>query len=470
MKVKVTPSKVHGNVKIPASKSMAHRALICASLSDGTSIVSNVTNSKDIEATVGCMKALGAIIKQIDETTYEVTGTNLFKQEGNITCNANESGSTLRFLIPLAACTNAKVKFLGQGRLLQRPMDVYENEFKKQNIEFNQSNQEIIVSGNLKAKDYVVQGDISSQFITGFMFVLPLLDQDSTLTITEPYESKSYVNLTIQMLAKDYVVQGDISSQFITGFMFVLPLLDQDSTLTITEPYESKSYVNLTIQMLAKFGIEIIETSSNSYLIKGNQHYKAQDVSVEGDFSQLAFFAVLGTLNNTLSCSNMDMSSKQGDKAILDCIPSFTSDKDTITFTKKQPAPQTIDLSNCPDLGPILCVLASFTNGETNIVNAARLRMKESDRIEAMETELKKWGVDITSTFDSIQIHGKEHYKSNNTVEIFGHNDHRIVMAMTVFGLCAGSECIIDDAQAITKSYPTFFEDIQSLGGKVEIL
>lgn len=420
MKVKVTPSKVHGNVKIPASKSMAHRALICASLSDGTSIVSNVTNSKDIEATVGCMKALGAKIKQIDETTYEVTGTNLFKQEGNITCNANESGSTLRFLIPLATCTNAKVKFLGQGRLLQRPMDVYENEFKEQNIEFNQSDKEIIVRGNLQAKDYVVQGDISSQFIT--------------------------------------------------GFMFVLPLLNQDSTLTITKPYESKSYVNLTIQMLAKFGIEIIETSSNSYLIKGNQHYKAQDVSVEGDFSQLAFFAILGTLNNTLSCSNMDMSSKQGDKAILDCIPSFTSNKDTITFTKKQPAPQTIDLSNCPDLGPILCVLASFTNGETNIVNAARLRMKESDRILAMETELKKWGVDITSTFDSIQIHGKEHYKSDNTVEIFGHNDHRIVMAMTVFGLCAESECIIDDAQAITKSYPTFFEDIQSLGGKVEIL
>ena len=409
MKVKVTPSKVHGNVKIPASKSMAHRALICASLSDGTSIVSNVTNSKDIEATVGCMKALGAKIKQIDETTYEVTGTNLFEQEGNITCNANESGSTLRFLIPLAACTNAKVKFLGQGRLLQRPMDVYENEFKEQNIEFNQSDKEI-------------------------------------------------------------VVQGDISSQFITGFMFVLPLLDQDSTLTITEPYESKSYVNLTIQMLAKFGIEIIETSSNSYLIKGNQHYKAQDVSVEGDFSQLAFFAVLGTLNNTLSCSNMDMSSIQGDKAILDCIPSYTSNKDTITFAKKQPVPQTIDISNCPDLGPILCVLASFTNGETNIVNAARLRMKESDRIEAMETELKKWGVDITSTFDSIQIHGKEHYKSNSTVEIFGHNDHRIVMAMTIFGLCAESECIIDDAQAITKSYPTFFEDIQSLGGKVEIL
>lgn len=420
MKVKISPSTVSGNVKIPASKSMAHRALICASLAKGKSIISNVTNSKDIEATIQCMQALGASINSIDETTYEVEGTDLFSQTGNITCNANESGSTLRFLIPLAACTNAKVKFLGHGRLLQRPMDVYANEFKEQHIDFAQSNQEIIVHGQLQAKEYIVQGNISSQFIT--------------------------------------------------GLMFVLPLLSSDSTLTITEPYESKSYVNLTIQMLSKFGIDIVETSSNSYFIQGNQQYTAHNISVEGDFSQLAFFAVLGTLNHTISCTNMDMQSVQGDMAILDCIPSFLSEDDKLTFFKKHPTTQTIDLSNCPDLGPILCVLASYTKGTTNIINAARLRMKESDRIEAMETELKKWGVDISSTFDSIQIQGKEHYAMNNQVEIFGHNDHRIVMAMTVFGLCADSECIIDDAQAITKSYPTFFEDIKSLGGKVEIL
>ena len=183
MKVKISPSTVCGNVNIPASKSMAHRALICASLANGRSIISNVTNSKDIEATIQCMQALGASITSIDETTYEVKGTDLFTQTGNITCNANESGSTLRFLIPLAACTNAKVKFLGQGRLLQRPMDVYVNEFKEQHIDFTQSDQEIIVHGQLQAKEYVVQGNISSQFITGLMFVLPLLSNDSTLTL-----------------------------------------------------------------------------------------------------------------------------------------------------------------------------------------------------------------------------------------------------------------------------------------------
>lgn len=420
MKVKITPSTVSGTVQIPASKSMAHRAIICASLSPETSIVSNVTNSKDIEATVSCMKALGACIEQLDGTTYKIQGTDLSKQTGNITCNANESGSTLRFLIPLAAYTQASVTFKGQGRLLKRPMDVYADEFENQNIKFTQSEKEIIVHGNLKAKDYTIRGDISSQFIT--------------------------------------------------GLMFVLPLLKEDSTLTITEPYESKSYVNLTLQMLSRFGIQIEETSSNSYFIQGNQKYHAQDIQVEGDFSQVAFFAVLSTLNHTLSCSNMNMESAQGDMAILDCIPSYLSDKDTLTFFKKHPIPQTIDVSNCPDLGPILCVLASFTPGETNIINAGRLRMKESDRIEAMETELKKWGVDITSTFDSIQIHGKEHYEKEEVVQIFGHNDHRIVMAMTVFGLCANSISIIDDAQAINKSYPTFFEDIQKLGGKVEVL
>ena len=164
------------------------------------------------------------------------------------------------------------------------------------------------------------------------------------------------------------------------------------------------------------------------------------------------------------------MESVQLDMAILDCIPSYLSQADTLTFFKKHPVPQTIDISNCPDLGPILCVLASYTEGETQIVNAARLRMKESDRILAMETELKKWGVDITSTFDSITIHGKASYQKDEVVQIFGHNDHRIVMAMTIFGLCANSESMIDDAQAITKSYPTFFKDIQSLHGKVEIL
>ncbi|MDO4465911.1 MAG: 3-phosphoshikimate 1-carboxyvinyltransferase [Bacillota bacterium] len=422
MKVKVSPSKVSGNVSIPSSKSMAHRAIICASLAKGKSKVSNITYSKDIEATISCMESLGAKIQKFD-TYCIVEGTDL-QVNNEVTCNCNESGSTLRFLIPVASLTNKKVTFLGQGRLLSRPMNVYQNLFDEQNIVFKQTSENIQIQGALKAKDYTIPGDISSQFIT--------------------------------------------------GLLFTLPLLKEDSNIIITEPFESKSYVDLTIQMLNKFGIEIKETSNHSYFIPGNQEYLAQDVIVEGDYSQMAFFGVLAALQENLTCSNMDPYSKQGDKAILEQLKNagaqISIESDSIAVSHNQLQGQIIDLSNCPDLGPILCVLASFAKGTTHIINAGRLRIKESDRIEAMESELKKWGVDITSTEDSITIVGKESYKQDKTVALYGHNDHRIVMAMTVFGLCSQSECIIDDAQAITKSYPSFFEDIQSIGGKVEKL
>ncbi|MBQ0065711.1 MAG: 3-phosphoshikimate 1-carboxyvinyltransferase [Firmicutes bacterium] len=422
MKVKITPSKVGGSISIPSSKSMAHRAIICASLAKGISKVSNITYSKDIDATISCMESLGAKIQKFD-TYCIVEGTNLEGTE-NITCNCNESGSTLRFLIPIASLTNQKVTFLGQGRLLSRPMSVYQNIFDEQNLTFNQSSENIQIEGSLRAQEYKIPGDISSQFIT--------------------------------------------------GLLFTLPLLKKDSTIVISEPFESKSYVNLTIQMLEKFGIQIEETSSHSYFIKGNQEYKVQDVTVEGDYSQMAFFGVLASLQESLTCTNMDPHSKQGDMAILDQIKKagaiLNINQDSIEVQHHSLTGQTIDLSNCPDLGPILCVLAAYSKGCTHIINAGRLRIKESDRIEAMETELKKWGVEISSTEDSITIVGKESYENDSMVEIFGHNDHRIVMAMCVFGLCAKSECIIDDAQAITKSYPTFFKDIQSIGGKVEQL
>lgn len=420
MKVKVSPSKVSGSVSIPSSKSMAHRAIICASLAQGKSKVSNITYSKDIDATISCMESLGAKIQKYD-TYCTVEGTD-FHVEKEITCNCNESGSTLRFLIPVASLTNQKVTFLGQGRLLSRPMQVYQKLFDEQGLLFVQSDQNIQIQGALKAQTYTIPGDISSQFIT--------------------------------------------------GLLFTLPLLKEDSNIIISEPFESKSYVDLTIQMLSKFGIQIQETSDHSYFVAGNQKYLAQDVIVEGDYSQMAFFGVLASLQESLTCANMDPNSKQGDKAILEQIKQagakLSVQEDSIIVSHHELHGQTIDLSNCPDLGPILCVLASFANGTTNIINAGRLRIKESDRIEAMETELKKWGVNISSTKDSITIVGKDSYKQDNIVELYGHNDHRIVMAMTVFGLCAKSACIIDDAQAISKSYPSFFEDIKSIGGKVE--
>ncbi len=421
MRVKINPSSIHGNIRIPASKSMAHRAIICASLAQGTSIVSNVTYSKDIEATIACMEALGAQI-QVQGSTCIVKGCDVRKVDHSIHIDCNESGSTLRFLIPLCALTSQKASLAGHGRLLQRPQDVYKEIFEEQNLTF---------------------------------------DQQETLNIQGPLKSGHFK------------IKGDISSQFITGLMLSLPLLEEESTLEIIPPYESKSYVNLTLQMLENFGIQVIEEDDFHYRIPGNQHFKANDVCVEGDYSQLAFFAVLASLQNELMLENMDAHSRQGDRIILDFIQkagAFVQKTDDYIQVKHQSLkPQIMDIADCPDLGPILCVLASYTKGCTKLIHAQRLRMKESDRIEAMEEELKKWNVNVSSTFDSITIEGKESYDQEDVL-IHGHNDHRIVMAMTVFGLCAKKACIIEDAQAITKSYPNFFEDIQQIGGKVEIL
>lgn len=422
MKVKITPSIVSGTVSIPSSKSISHRAIICASLAQGISNITNLTFSKDIEATINCMRAFGAKI-ECEENSCTIEGCNLFKLKDNIYCDCNESGSTLRFLIPAGALSNKTVTYLGKGRLLERPMGIYQKIFDEQKMLFNQSKDAIQIQGKLKPGHYQIDGNISSQFIS--------------------------------------------------GLLFVLPLLDSDSTLTINEPYESKSYVDLTLDMLKCFGIEI-KQNNNTYYIQGKQKYIAHDVKIEGDYSQMAFFGVLAGLNNSLTCSNMNLKSVQGDKAILDILAdagcNIDSKEDSITIHPSKLYPKTIDLSDCPDLGPILCVLASFCDQTTTIINAQRLRMKESDRIEAMETELKKWDVDIQTTFDSITIRGKNEYVLDHIPTIDSHNDHRIVMAMCVFSLCAKTPCIIENAQAITKSYPNFFEDIQQIGGKVEIL
>ncbi|WP_273477641.1 3-phosphoshikimate 1-carboxyvinyltransferase [Faecalicoccus acidiformans] len=422
MRVKIHPSKIHGKLRIPSSKSMAHRALICASLAEGTSTLSGIDASKDIEATIACMESLGAkIIASQDQ--IQVTGTNLKSQGKEILCPCNESGSTMRFLIPVASLTNDPVTFTGQGRLLERPMEIYARLFHNQGLAFVQDSKGIRIQGALKPDDITIEGNISSQFIS--------------------------------------------------GLLFALPLLSKESTITVLKPYESRSYVELTLEMLRNFGIRIEEISPTTYHIPKNQAYQAQTLPVEGDYSQAAFFAVLAALQEKLTLTNLKEDSRQGDKVILDHLEnagaSLRIQNDTITIEHQDLRCQTIDLADCPDLGPILCVLASFCPGTTHFIHAGRLRIKESDRVQAMETELKKWGVAIQTTEDTITIHGKREYDCQNVV-IDGHNDHRIVMAMTIFGLCAQTESVIEGAQAITKSYPAFFEDIQKIHGKVEIL
>ena len=275
------------------------------------------------------------------------------------------------------------------------------------------------------------------------------------------------------MRAGTYEIDGNISSQFITGLLFALPLLPQDSLIRIRPPFESRSYIDLTLEMLEKFQIRAQFLDEMTILIKGGQRYRPCDVRIEGDFSQLAFFAVLAAIQGDLTITGISADSRQGDRQILSILEDFGATcrplRDGFHIQKGTLHGCTIDLNNCPDLGPIVFVLAAMAEGETHIRNAGRLRIKESDRIAAMEEELRKFHVDIRSTEEEVWIHGHTSgYSCEETLQ--GHNDHRIVMAMTVMTLVNHSVCRIEDAQAIRKSYPSFFEDVQRLQGKVELL
>lgn len=419
MKVKIYPSICMGEITLPPSKSMAHRAIICASLANGKSVIDNIAYSDDIIATIEGMRRLGAEIKK-ENNRLEIVGIKDFSQLKNQTIDCSESGSTLRFFIPILSLTEKKVEFRGKNRLLQRPQHIYETIFKNQNLYYFQDNTKIEIEGKLKAGEYIVDGNISSQFIS--------------------------------------------------GLLFSLPLLDGDSIIKINPPFESKSYIDLTIDMLKTFGVEVNFLDNLTLSIKGNQKYIPNNYTVEGDFSQLGFFAVLGSLNNSITCRGLKTDSKQGDREIIDIIKRCGLEVEEIAdgykFFKGIPLGCDINLENCPDLGPILTVLSAFGKGEFKIYNAQRLRLKESDRIEAMETELKKLGVKIHSDENNIYIQGKESYISCG--EVFGHKDHRIVMSLAIMATLLDRPLTIDGAEAINKSYPNFFEDLEKLGVKIE--
>lgn len=389
MQVKITPSKLKGSYRPPASKSLSHRALIACHLANGS--LSNLSTSQDILATQQALKVLG----------------NPLTRKA-VTIDCNESGSTLRFIIPLLALSDQPAQLTGRGRLMERPMSVYEQ--------------------------------------------LGIYHQGRVY----PFSDETQIE-----------VDGSISSQFITGLIFASLLRSQETHIVVKEPFESRSYVQLTLDVLAHFGADI-QVEKNTYHIKP-QTLKPNHYVIPADDSQMAFFAVVAALQEGLLIDILP-ESHQGDRVILSLLEQvgakLTWSHQGVLVEKQRLEGITIDLQDCPDLGPILCVLAAFIPGQTHIIHAGRLRIKESDRITAMEMELKKWGVDICSSEDEIHITGKSHYDYVSGL-IDGHNDHRIVMAMTIFGLCAGCPSIIEGAQAINKSYPSFFEDVQALGGQI---
>lgn len=422
--IRIIPNKLNGIIKIPPSKSMSHRAIIAAGLSQGKCSIDNITFSNDIIATLEAMKSFGvkAKIKIEDNDGFSsiyIEGKEKLELINNI-IDCKESGSTIRFLIPMAGLLGKKVIYTGEGKLVERPLNQYYDIFKEQNINYS----------NINGK-------------------LPLTVEG----ILNPGTFK---------------IEGNVSSQFITGLLFVLPILSGNSKIIITTEMESKGYIDLTLSILEQFSIEIENKNYREFIIKGNQKYKPLDYSVEGDFSQAAFWIVAGILGDHITCRNININSLQGDKVILDIVKEMGADihitNDFIETKKSITKGITIDASQCPDLVPILATLGALSKGTTKIINASRLRIKESDRLKSITTELNKLGADIHELEDGLVIHGKENL-TGGIVDSW--NDHRIAMALAIASIKCIQPVTITNSDAINKSYPRYWHDMISVGGKI---
>jgi len=418
MEIELQPGTLKGSINIPSSKSLCHRAIIAAGLAKGQSHLENILISKDIEATIDGMVSLGAkIINEGDKLFIEGSGViDLRKSE----INCNESGSTLRFLIPIALLQEREITFTGKKKLKERPLGPYINIFENKNISFDN-------------KDG-----------------LPL-------TIKGPLE------------AGEYTLRGDVSSQFISGLLFALPLLKKDSKIVITTELESKGYVDLTLDVLEKYSVNIQNNNYTEYIIPGNQSYMPIDYRVEGDFSQAAFWLCAGVLDGEIECRDLNLESFQGDKVIIDILKSMGAvikqGDNSVKAYKSKTKGIVIDASNCPDLVPILAVMGALSEGTTEIINAGRLRIKESDRLKAIATELNKLGAKVIEREESLFITGVESLKGGM---VESHNDHRIAMALAIASIKCNNSVIINDSNCIKKSYPGFFEDFVELGGIID--
>lgn len=423
MDIRIIPRALAGTVQAPSSKSMTHRELICAALAAGESVVDNVSPSKDIEATIRCMAALGAHIEETASAypgrrAYRTAG-GLAKRGGPVTCACGESGSTLRFLIPIGLYSGNCCVFTGEGRLGERPLAPYFRLFDEKGIGY-------------AAADG-----------------LPLT-AEGTLTPGR------------------YVLPGDVSSQFFSGLLFVLPLLPGDSELRAATPVESESYIGMTVDAMARHGVRVDRTETG-WRIPGGQRYRPGRFAVEGDWSQGAFWLAAGLLGKDIAVTGLPAASPQGDRVVADILRrmggALEAREGALCAAASETRGTVIDAEDCPDLVPVLTALAAVSRGRTEIVHAARVRLKECDRLHAMAAELTKLGARIEEQPDGLVIDGVETL-SGGVVD--GWNDHRVAMALAaVSSRCAGP-LTITGAECVAKSYPAFWRDFRSLGGFAE--
>ena len=388
MDVTIIPNELQGTVTPPSSKSVGHRALIAAALSGGFSTISNLGDSKDIQATRSCLSAL---------KTGQPAGEN-----GLPLMDCGESGSTLRFLIPLSLVLRGGGHFTGRGRLMERPQGPYFSLFQEKGIFYQQKNGVLTVRGTLSPGRYSLPGDVSSQFIT--------------------------------------------------GLLFVLPLLDGDSDLVLTSPLESRGYVDLTLDVLRTFGIRV-EERAGAFHVPGSQHYESRDFTVEADWSQAAFWYAANFAGGQVDIQGLNMDSKQGDKVIA-----------LQYWQLAKPGEAELDVSQCPDLVPPLAAMAAVRAGTTHLTHAARLRMKESDRLSTVAAALRAMGAQVEEGPDSLTIHGQERLPGGGTVDCC--NDHRIAMMAAVSAAFAQAPVKLLGAECVRKSYPEFWNHFIQLGGE----
>ena len=401
-KLIITPGKLAGRVAVPPSKSAAHRLLICAALAGGGSTVENVDLSQDISATVSALRALGCRLEERG-TGFVCTDREKTREE-EVLIDCRESGSTLRFLIPIALALGGSFRFTGRGRLLDRPLEPHFDICRADGISVQRSGREIVFSGRLRGGEYRLAGNVSSQFIS--------------------------------------------------GLLFALPLLEEGGVIRLTTPLESAGYVDMTLCALSDFGIRVENRDYCEFYIPGGQSWRPHHCVVEGDYSQAAFYFVANALGSDVQINGLNPQSVQGDRAIADVIRRMG----------KPLAAQDIDVSQIPDLVPILAVLATQAEGTTRLYHAARLRLKESDRLQTTAQELKKMGADITELADELVIRGKTPLGG---ADCNAHNDHRIAMALAIAATVANGAVSIAGPDCVRKSYGNFWKDYQALGGKL---
>lgn len=400
MRIRIYPSLAQGAVTAPPSKSMAHRLLICGALASGTSVIENVAFSQDILATMDCLKALGARFI-VSGTTVTVCGCG-GKPKATSVLPCRESGSTLRFCLPLCLLSGGGT-LTGSGRLMERPLSVYEEALSQEGIVWTRTPDSVTVSGCLQGGEFSLRGDVSSQFLT--------------------------------------------------GLLFALPLLSRDSRISVTTPLESGSYLLLTIAALRQFGIVVERPTERSFLIPGNQTYRPCNATVEADESNAAFLGALHLLGGDVSVLGRNPETLQGD-AVWEGL-----------FEELRRGYEEISLKDCPDLAPILMTVAAMHHG-CRLTDTGRLKIKESDRGAVMAQELRKFGAEIITGEDFIEIAAAPLHPPK--IPLNGHNDHRVVMSLSVISSRYGG--IVEGAEAVGKSYPDFFEVLKALKVGVEEL